>query len=249
VQKESSKIKDQFVRRADTFESSACWVKDKELLDIHADLAGIHKGESALEVCCGTGVVGQRLALAGAKVTGFDISLSMLKHATQKLRFCVNARAEHFPFGDNIFDVVICRQAFHFLDIPLVVKEMRRVVKPSTGRIVISQIVPFGQEDGDWLFQIHRKKQPLLKNFLHEEQLKDLLKNAGCQDIVSRRHYVEEPINNWLKDTFFPQIEIDKIKNMFINAPSGYKQSHKIRCAGGDVFDTMRWVVIRGKKA
>lgn len=249
MRKESSEIIDQFAQRADTFESSACWVKDKELLDIHADLAGIHKGQRALEVCCGTGVVGQRLALAGAKVTGLDISLSMLKQAEKKLSYCVNARAEHFPFGDNIFDAVICRQAFHFLDTPLVIKEMLRVVKPSTGRIVISQIVPFGKEDSSWLFQIHRKKQPLLKNFLHEEHLKDLLKNSGCQDIVSRQHCVEEPINNWLKDTFLPQVKIDEIKSMFVNAPSGYKTAHKIRCGNGDIFDTMRWVIISGKKA
>lgn len=248
MQKESSKIIDQFVQRADTFESSACWVKDKELLDMHADLARIHKGESALEVCCGTGVVGQRLALAGAKVTGFDISLSMLKHAKKKLSYCVNAKAEHFPFGDNTFDVVICRQAFHFLDTPRVVREMVRVVKAGTGRIIISQIVPFGEEDSNWLFQIHHKKQPLLKNFLHEEHLKDLLKNAGCQDIVSRQYCVEEPINNWLKDTFLPQAKIDEIKSMFMNAPSGYKTAHRIRCSNGDIFDTMRWVIIRGKK-
>jgi len=218
-------------------------------LDIHADLAGIHRGESALEVCCGTGVVGQRLALAGAKVTGLDISLSMLKHAKKKLSYCVNARAEHFPFGNNIFDVVICRQAFHFLDTSLVVKEMLRVVKPSTGRIVISQIVPFGEEDSSWLFQIHRKKQPQLRNFLDEQDLKDLLKNAGCADTVLREHCIEEPINNWLKDTFLPQAKIDEIKSMFVNAPGGYKTSHKLRCSGGDVFDTMRWVIARGKKA
>lgn len=80
--RESGKIKDQFVQRADTFENSARWVKNKELLRIHSKLAGISKGDLALEVCCGTGVVGETLLLAGAKVAGIDISLSMLKHAS-----------------------------------------------------------------------------------------------------------------------------------------------------------------------
>ncbi len=249
MRKESDKIKDQFVRRADTFETSASWVKNKALLDIHSTLAGISKGQVVLEACCGTGVVGERFLQAGAKVVGLDISLSMLKHAKNKLSYCVNGQAEHFPFPDNLFDVVLCRQAFHFLDTPRVVREMVRVAKAGTGRIIISQIVPFGKQDSSWLSRIHQKKQPQLRNFLDEQNLKDLLKNAGCVDTVLCEHCIEEPINHWLKDTFLPQTKIEEIKEMFINAPSGYKTSHKLRCAGGDVFDTMRWVILRGKKA
>lgn len=244
----SGKIKDQFVQRADTFESSARWVKNKELLHIHSRLAGISKGDLALEVCCGTGVVGGTLLLAGAKVVGVDISLPMLKHAKKKLNYCVNGQVEHLPFSENSFDVVICRQAFHFLDIPQAVKEMLRVLKSGSGRIIVSQIVPYGKQDSNWLFKIHQKKQPLLRNFLHEQELKSLLKNAGCQDMVSCEHCVEEPIDHWLKDTFFPQSKIAEIKEMFLNAPTGYKTAHKIKCSKDDIFDTMKWVIIKGKK-
>jgi DNA gyrase subunit B len=247
VKKESGKIKDQFVQRAATFESSAKWVKDNALLDIHAKAAGISPGDRVLEVCCGTGVVGERLARDGASVTGMDISLSMLAGAKSKLSSCVNGQAEHLPFCDNTFDVAICRQAFHFLDCPEVVKEMLRVVKPG-GRIVISHIVPFGKEDSEWLRRIHAAKQPLLKNFLQEQDFRGFFKSAGCREMVLCEHFVEEPINNWLKDTFFPASKIEEIKGMFVNAPEGYKRPHKIKCGNGDVFDTMRWVVLSAKK-
>lgn len=245
--KDCCKVKDQFKARAGSFEASARWVKDKDLLGIHQELAGTSKDNLILEVCCGTGVVGKSLFCQGSKITGLDISLSMLEKAKNKLQFCVNGNAEQIPFLDEIFDIVVCRQAFHFLDTKQIVKEMLRVLKRG-GKIIISQIVPFGQEDADWLRRIHRKKQPLLKNFLREQDLKDLLKETGCADIVSREHVIEESISNWLKDTYFSKTKIDGIKEMFLNAPKEYKEFHKVKVVGNDIFDRMKWVVIRGRK-
>ncbi len=242
-----SKIKDQFKTRAGSFEASARWVKDKDLLDIHRELAGTSKDNLILEVCCGTGVVGKSLFCQGSKIVGLDISLSMLEKAKNKLQLCVNGNVQQLPFLDETFDIVVCRQAFHFLETKRVVKEMIRVVKRG-GKIIISQIVPFGRQDAVWLRRIHRKKQPLLKNFLLKQDLEDVLKVAGCEDIVLREHVVEEPIDDWLKDTYFSKSKIDEIKEMFLNAPKGYKELHKVRVVGNNIFDTMKWVVVRGTK-
>lgn len=245
--KDYCKIKDQFKARADSFEASARWVKDKDLLNIHQKLAGPSKDNLILEVCCGTGVVGETLICQGSKITGLDISLSMLEKARNKLQFCVNGNAEQIPFLGEIFDIVVSRQAFHFLDTKQVVKEMFRILKRG-GKIIISQIVPFGRQDADWLRKIHRKKQPLLKNFLSRQDLKNLLKDAGCADIVLREHVIEEPIDEWLKDTFFSKTKIDEIKEMFLNAPKEYKELHKVRIVGNNIFDSMKWVVAKGRK-
>lgn len=245
--KDRCKIKDQFKARADSFETSARWVKDKDLLDIHQKLAGTSKDNLILEVCCGTGVVGKSLFCQGSKIAGLDISLAMLEKARNKLQFCVNGNAQQLPFLDEIFDIVVCRQAFHFLDTKQVIKEMLRVLKRG-GKIIISQIVPFGRQDTDWLRRIHRKKQPLLKNFLVKQDLKNLLKVAGCSEIVLREHIVEEPIADWLKDTYFSKSKIDEIKEMFLNAPKKYKELHRVRVVGKNIFDTMKWVVVRGRK-
>lgn len=243
------RIKEQFKERAVSFDSSARWVVDKGLLDLHYKIAEVCKNDLILEVCCGTGVVGEKLLHSDAKVIGLDVSFSMLEKATARLSFCVNGQAESLPFLNNIFNIAVCRQAFHFFNPKEVMKEMLRVVKRNTGKILISQIVPFGEKDSHWLFQIHRKKQPLLKNFLSEQDLKDLLKESGCLDITSCEYYIEESINDWLKDTFFSRSEIGAIKKMFLDAPKEYKALHQTRIIDGDIFDTMRWVVIRGRKA
>lgn len=241
-------IKDQFRLRAEAFDKSARWVRDEGLLDIHQRLAKAYNGNLVLDACCGTGIVGERLSYNGSMVVGLDISLSMLHKAKRKLSFCVNAEVEQFPFLDNIFDIVVCRQAFHFLDTKQVIKEMFRVTKPDGGRIIISQIVPFGEEDSAWLYQIHRKKQPLLKNFLYENDLKYMLKDSGYANIASYECCIEESINDWLNDPCIPQATADEIKKMFLNAPSKYKALHHTKIINGEIFDTMRWVIVKGIK-
>ena len=245
---ELHQIKDQFKARAKTFNNSAKWVKDAGLLAIYQKLAKVSSGDLVLEACCGTGVVGQSLSESGAKVIGVDLSSSMLGEAKRKLFFCINGQAERLPLKDGIFDLVICRQAFHFLELKQAVKEMFRVTNPKGGKIVISQIVPFGKKDKDWVYQIHRKKQPLLKNFLVEEDLKCLLEEAGFINLTLQEYCIEEPISSWLVDTYFSKGQIKEIKRMFTNAPDAYKRLHKIRMCDGEIFDTMRWVIFQGIK-
>lgn len=242
-------IKNQFELRTDTFDKSAKWVTDEGLLNIHQELAEVSARDLILDACCGTGMVGQRLSQNVNMAIGLDISPHMLRRAKRKrLTFCVNGQIEQTPFLDNVFDVVVCRQAFHFLITKKAIKEIFRVTKPDNGRIIISQIVPFNREDSRWLYEIHRKKQPLLKNFLTEHEIKNLLKNIGCVDIVSRNYFVEECVDDWLLDTHFPQETRDSIKEMFLGAPKKYKRLHRTKVVDGKVFDTMRWLVVRGKK-
>jgi len=241
-------LKKQFKHRANTFDKSARWVKDPGLLDIHREMAKILPGELILEACCGTGVVGLNLRKSKNTVVGLDLSLDMLKFAHKRLDHCVNARTERLPFADNTFDAVVCRQAMHFLDMKRFFSELFRVIKPRTGRVVISQIVPFGDKDKDWVRRIHRKKQNMLKNFVCEPDILGRLKNAGFKKVEAREYTIEEPINPWLTDTFFPPEKIKELKEMFINAPLPYKKLHLVRCEKGAIYETMRWIIAKGRK-
>lgn len=242
------KLKKQFKNRAKTFDRSARWVKDPGLLKLHRKLAVIRPGERVLEACCGTGVVGSSLAKPGNIIVGLDLSLDMLGFASKRLDHCVNGQTERLPFADNTFDLVICRQAMHFLGMKRFFSEVRRVLKPRVGRAVISQIVPFGQEDKNWVRKIHRKKQNMLRNFVCEEDILGGLRQAGFKKLESREYTIEEPINPWLNDTFFPPKKIKELKNLFINAPEPYKRLHRIRCEKGMIHETMRWIAVKGWK-
>ena len=103
-------------------------------------IAQAGEGATALDVCCGQGIVAGGLASAGASVTGLDFSPAMLELARAghpDIEF-VEGDATSLPYDDQSFDIVT--MGFGILHIPdsqAALKEAFRVLKPG-GRFVYS---------------------------------------------------------------------------------------------------------------
>ncbi|WP_373892655.1 demethylmenaquinone methyltransferase [Virgibacillus sp. CBA3643] len=106
----------------------------------------VTKGSKALDVCCGTGDWSISLAEATGttgEVIGIDFSQNMLSVAEEKKNKAdlkqlslIHGNAMDLPFDDNSFDYVTI--GFGLRNVPdymTVLKELRRVVKPS-GKVV-----------------------------------------------------------------------------------------------------------------
>ncbi|MEK7449573.1 MAG: class I SAM-dependent methyltransferase [Planctomycetota bacterium] len=251
-------VKKQFCQRVGEFEKSANWIKNHRLLALHKKFTFLpvfqvrqkdeKKRPVVLELCCGTGVVGGSFLNSARMVVGLDLSPEMLQRAKKRLSCCVNSNATRLPFKSATFDIIVCRQALHFLDLHRLVHEIKRVIRRG-GRIVLSQIVPFNEKDESWLRKIHTAKQPLLKNFIRQPDVIQLLKKIGCKKIVKENFTVGESINRWL--AFAPELSaraVQKVKNLFRTAPPVYKKLHRTRILNGDIIDTMNWVVASGVK-
>jgi len=244
-------IDEQFRLRSKGYENSARWIKDKGLLLLYKELFKPKNSSpiSILDLCCGTGIVGEQFLSENSSIFGLDISWPMLKLARRRLDFCIHGQAERLPFQDETFDLVVCRQASHFLDMEKLACEVFRVCKSKHGKAIIGQIVPFGRLDKHWLYKIHACKQPLLRNFLTEEDMVGVLKKASFVSLRRRYYYIEESINEWLR--FAPELSFKKvaqIRNLFYQAPRYYKKIHNVRFEGDDIKDTMKWVVIAVRK-
>jgi ubiquinone/menaquinone biosynthesis C-methylase UbiE len=89
-----------------------------------------------LDVGCGTGAMGLLFAEMGHQVTGVDLSDGMMAKAREKA-YAQNlsielrrADAEHLPFNDGSFDVVVSRHLLWTLPHPeMALKEWHRVLK------------------------------------------------------------------------------------------------------------------------
>jgi ubiquinone/menaquinone biosynthesis C-methylase UbiE len=87
-------------------------------------------GRDVLELGCGAGQFGQRLADRGGRVVGIDVSTEQLAHA--QVTFEVReASADDLPLEDASFDLVVCDWgATTFADPYRVVPEVARVLRP-----------------------------------------------------------------------------------------------------------------------
>jgi demethylmenaquinone methyltransferase / 2-methoxy-6-polyprenyl-1,4-benzoquinol methylase len=103
-------------------------------------------GDSAIDVCCGTGdwTIALARASGSGEVVGLDFSANMLAVAQEKMDKTglahqvklVRGNAMELPFPDNTFDHATIGFALRNVpDLVHVLKEMKRVVKPG-GQVV-----------------------------------------------------------------------------------------------------------------
>ncbi|MEA1894356.1 MAG: class I SAM-dependent methyltransferase [Euryarchaeota archaeon] len=117
------------------------WKIYPSLLDKIAQDVGT--GGAVLEVATGTGLVALEIASAAEQVHAIDISPQMIDEAKKKVEvggidnvaFSVED-AYALPFGDGMFDTVVCNNALHNMKHPEdALSEIRRVLKPD-GRFI-----------------------------------------------------------------------------------------------------------------
>ena len=121
--------------------------------------ASVEPGNSALDVCCGTGDLSFALSAKGATVTGVDFSQAMLEEAHQKKAAAtsntdpksqptfIRADAMDLPFEDETFDIVTMAYGLRNLSHwEKGLEELHRIVRPG-GRILILE---FGKPPNAW---------------------------------------------------------------------------------------------------
>ncbi len=101
----------------------------------------IGENQKILDIATGTSVIPRKLMeqkIPGIKITGLDITESMLRQAQLKVAAAGYQSGIHLvcgdamilPCADRSFDVVVSGLASHHMDIPLMLSEMKRVLKP-----------------------------------------------------------------------------------------------------------------------
>jgi SAM-dependent methyltransferase len=125
------------------------------------DLPG---GSLVLDVACGTGIDVVRLAEAGYRVIGMDLSPGMVAIAQRKVRalglseraFVCVANARRLPLRDARFDAaLICAALHHMQDPAGVLSELARVTRPD-GAVAI------GAEPNAWIYGLRPLKHSRL---------------------------------------------------------------------------------------
>lgn len=177
--------------------------------DIVIKLVNACKGDSILDVGCGTGRYAKKFAIAD--YVGIDFSRNMLKVAKKKVQAkFVLGDIVNMPFPDCSFDKIVCCLVIsHVHKIGAVLKEMSRVLKED-GYIVLTTLHP----DTDFTdFELVKFDFPLSKyepNVLHSF---DYLKKSFLKAGLKEKKRVELKIDKTIKHCFTPK-SYEAVKGM-----------------------------------
>ncbi len=241
--------KEQFGARSKNWHDSAVWITDKVLLEQHAKMCDVGEDAIALDVCCGSGVVGASFKGKFKKIIGLDLTPEMVKLASERLDEVHQGNVYNIPFPDNTFDMVCTREVLHLLPYPeKPVSEIFRVLKPG-GQFIVGQILPFSEDDGPWMYRVFKKKQPLIFNMFQEEDFRRLLLSPGFVDMQMEELNVWESIDVWINSYETTSIHRHEIRELFRNAPPEARAVHPFKILpNGEIQDLWRWCVFSVKK-
>ena len=210
---------DVWSERADSYRNAADQ-REGEDLDLIVEWA--REAKTALDVATGGGHVARRLREAGLEVVSADPAPGM--------RPDVICPAEHLPFADSSFDLVVTRIApHHFSDIALAVGEMARVARC----LLIVEDTLFASEE---IEEAERLRDPTHVCSDSEHEWRSFLEAAGLE--IERVELFEKrrPVDEWLARTETSESDGARVRELLGD-----------RIVDGDYVDTK--ILLRGRKA
>jgi len=194
--------------RAEAYRQSATHASGDDL-DAVVELCNPHAGVKILDVATGGGHVARRLREQGAQVVTLDPSPGM--------RADVLASAEHIPFEDGSFDVVVSRiAAHHFEDLGQAIGEMARV----SNRVLVIEDMLYRTAEEE---EAEKLRDPSHVHSLTEEEWRELLESAALEVeqtlFFSKTHDMAE----WLARTGCEGADADRVRELLapVSSPDG----------------------------
>lgn len=165
--KNIEKGNERFLGYADTYDEGRPKLPSKaiEILKVYLD----NPIETIVDIGCGTGLSTETCILYADNVIGIDPSIDMLNKAktkeNKKLKF-IQGYSDKTGLEDACVDVVICSQAFHWMEPDSTIKEVYRILKKGGIFAVIdADYPPIINQDLEKLYHYLHGKITSLENY------------------------------------------------------------------------------------
>jgi SAM-dependent methyltransferase len=169
-------------------------------LDLLVEWCEPADGVKALDVATGGGHVARRLREEGCQVVTVDASPGMQPD--------VIAPAEHLPFEDGSFDLVVSRVApHHFADLEQAIAEMARV----SNRLVVIEDTLYSSERHE---EAERLRDPTHVRSYSEREWRASLEAAGLEVEQVELLEVVHPLEDWLARTGCEGAAAERVKQL-----------------------------------
>jgi ubiquinone/menaquinone biosynthesis C-methylase UbiE len=222
-------VHDQFDPRAAAYLTSSVHAAGADLAAAISRVRELKPApREALDVGCGAGHLSFALSPHVRRITAFDPSESMLatvRRAAAERGLAgietAQGRAEQLPFDAERFDLVCTRySAHHWLEVPAALKEMRRVVAPGGGLLVIDLL---GEEHplvDTWLQSIELLRDPSHVRDRSATEWAQLLNQAGFELLEQAAFPIRLQFGPWVERMRTPEELVTAIRALQERAPA-----------------------------
>jgi len=163
--------------------------------------------KTALDVATGGGHVARRLREAGLEVVSADPAPGM--------KADVICPAEHLPFADSSFDLVVTRIApHHFEDIALAVAEMARVARE---QLIVEDTLYVSEA----VEEAERLRDPTHVSSYSEHEWRSFLEAAGMTIEAVELHEKRHPLEAWLARTDTSEEDAARVRELLADRIEG----------------------------
>jgi len=210
-----------------------------------------------LDLACGPGIVAEAVAPFVPEVIGVDGTPEMVRLARARLaargfpggRFQV-AWAEALPFGGAAFDAVVTRLSFHhFPDLPAVLAECRRVLRPG-GHLVVADVTSAEDAEEAALHNaLERLRDPTHAQMLAPSAFREALRGAGFTALAEETWVQERSFAEWAEIVAEPARTGPLREVMASLARAGRHAGVGLREEAGEVRFTHAWILVVARPA
>lgn len=208
-----------------------------------------------LDLACGPGIVAEAVAPHVEEIHGVDITPEMINLA--KARFAnlhsKNGRFEiaevvSLPFKDSCFDAVLTRLSFHhFPDVPAVLSEARRVLKPK-GRLIAADVLSSEDAEESALHNaLEQLRDPTHVRMLDREELLGSIRSAGFEVLSQETWKQDRTFSDWAQIVADPGRTDPLRRVMRAFARSGPKAGIELREKSGEIHFVHTWLLVAAK--
>jgi SAM-dependent methyltransferase len=250
-------VRESFTTQAATFAANP-WITNEERIGRLVAAAQLKGNERVLDVACGPGYIAEAFARAAREAIGVDLTAAMVAIAEErtKKRGVSNVSfrigdVQHLPFGDEEFDVVVCRLALHHMPEPeRVVKEMARVCRVE-GIVLVEDI--YGSEHAERAaYQDHWEKlrDPSHVRTLPLSEHLRLFREAGLEtDRVLTFQDLCPEVERWLATTKTPAEDAVEVRRLLEeDGQRDLSGTRPFQDATGKLHFHARTVILTGRK-
>lgn len=236
MSKESYKqVQKQFGRAADAYTRSPVFAEGEDLGWL-VEQAGGERHAYALDIGTGAGHAAFALAPCAENIVGLDITPQMVQAALRNAseRGIAHYRAgvgnaEHLPFPDESFSLVICRYTGHHFHNPArVVREVARILTGDGRFLVVDNTSPDYAAADRWINRVEVLRDPSHVREWSQGEWQRFFGNAGLDFAVTHTWLKMLEFDDWVARQQTPPDAVAELRALFAAAPPVMRETFGI---------------------